>query len=95
MSEIPDVEADRQAFDIRGWAMQPGDAVFFHMLTIHHSYGVPGPGRRRAFSLRFLGDDMVHAPRRWTTSPEFADLDRQIPAGAAMEHELFPLLRSR
>lgn len=94
MSEIPAIEADRSAFDIRGWAMQPGDAVFFHMLTIHHAYGVPGANRRRAFSLRFLGDDMVHAPRTWVTSPQFDGLDAEIPAGAPMDHELFPVLRS-
>lgn len=93
MSEIPAIEADRDSFDIRGWAMEPGDAVFFHMLTIHHSYGVPGANRRRAFSLRFLGDDMVHAPRTWVTSPQFDGLEDQIPAGAPMDHELFPLLR--
>lgn len=93
LSEIPDIEADRDAHDIVGWEMQPGDAVFFHMLTIHHSYGVPGPRRRRAFSLRFLGDDMVHAPRTWVTSPNFDGLDLQIPPGAPMDHELFPLLR--
>ena len=94
MSEIPDVEADRSAHDIRGWAMQPGDAVFFHMLTIHHAYGVPGKNRRRAFSLRFLGDDMVHAPRRWRTSPQFDGLEAEIPAGEPMDHPLFPLLRA-
>lgn len=94
MSEIPDIESNRSDFDIRGWAMQPGDAVFFHMLTIHHAYGVPGTNRRRAFSLRFLGDDMVHAPRDWVTSPNFDGLNLEIPAGAAMDHELFPLLRA-
>lgn len=93
MSEIPDIESDREAFRILGWALQPGDAVFFHMLTIHHAYGVPGANRRRAFSLRFLGDDMVHAPRRWVTSPQFDGLEAEIPAGAPMEHALFPVLR--
>ena len=94
MSEIPNIEADRENFDIRGWAMEPGDAVFFHMLTIHHAYGVPGKNRRRAFSLRFLGDDMVHAPRDWVTSPNFDGLNLEIPAGAPMEHSLFPMLRA-
>ncbi len=93
MSEIPKIEADRNAFEILGWELQPGDAVFFHMLTIHHSYGVPGPNRRRAFSLRFLGDDMVHAPRDWITSPNFDGLNLEIPDGAPMEHHLFPMLR--
>ncbi len=93
LTEIPDIEADRASYDILGWAMQPGDAVFFHMLTVHHAYGVPGRNRRRAFSLRFLGDDMVHAPRRWRTSPQFDGLDEVIPAGAPMDHVLFPVLR--
>ena len=93
LSEIPAVESDRDAFDIRAWAMEPGDAVFFHMLTIHHSYGVPGANRRRAFSLRFLGDDMVHAPRPWVTSPQFDGLIADLPAGAPMDHPLFPVLR--
>lgn len=94
LSEIPDIEADRAAYDIRGWSLEPGDAVFFHMLTIHHSYGVFGPQRRRAFSLRFLGDDMVHAPRGWRTSPQFDGVDTQLPAGVPMDHPLFPMLRS-
>jgi ectoine hydroxylase-related dioxygenase (phytanoyl-CoA dioxygenase family) len=93
MSEIPNIEADRDSFEILGWGLQPGDAVFFHMLTTHHSYGVPGANRRRAFSLRFLGDDMVHAPRDWVTSPNFDGLNLEIPNGAPMDHALFPLLR--
>ncbi len=93
LGELPDVEADRSAYDIRHWAMEPGDAVFFHMLTLHHSYGVPGTSRRRAFSLRFLGDDMVHAPRRWVTSPQFDGLEEELPEGAPMDHPLFPVLR--
>ena len=94
MSEIPRVEDDRDSYDILGWAMEPGDAVFFHMLTIHHAYGVPGRHRRRAFSLRFLGDDMVHAPRRWRTSPQFDGLEEILPAGAPMAGPLFPVLRT-
>ncbi|HET8599664.1 MAG TPA: phytanoyl-CoA dioxygenase family protein [Segeticoccus sp.] len=93
LADLPDVEADRSRYDIRAWAMEPGDAVFFHMLTLHHSYGVPGRSRRRAFSLRFLGDDMVHAPRHWVTSPQFDGLEEELPAGSPMQHELFPVLR--
>jgi ectoine hydroxylase-related dioxygenase (phytanoyl-CoA dioxygenase family) len=75
------------------WALEPGDVVFFHMLTAHHAYGVAGPDRRRAFSLRFLGDDATHAPRPWPTSPQFDGLIDELPAGASMDHPLFPLLR--
>jgi ectoine hydroxylase-related dioxygenase (phytanoyl-CoA dioxygenase family) len=95
LAEIPDVEADRDAYEIRAWALEPGDAVFFHMLTAHHAYGVPGAPRRRAFSLRFLGDDATHAPRAWRTSPPFEGLEAELPAGAPMDHPLFPVLRVR
>lgn len=91
LGELPDVDADRDAFPILGWALEPGDAVFFHMLTLHGSGG--STGRRRAFSLRFLGDDMVHAPRAWRTSPEFAGLADELDAGVPMDHPLFPVLR--
>lgn len=92
LADLPDIEADRDRHEILGWALEPGDAVFFNMLTLHASGGVAGGGRRRAFSVRLLGDDMTHAPRTWTTSPPFPGLDRELPAGAPMEHPLFPLL---
>lgn len=96
LEELPDVDADRAAgggrFEILGWALEPGDAVFFHMLELHAAGGVDGPHRRRAFSVRFIGDDIVHAPREWTTSPEFPGLADELPAGAPMDHPLFPVL---
>ena len=75
--------------------MQPGDVVFFHIIEPHHDYGVYGTNRRRAFSVRFLGDDILHAPRRWATSPAFPVLDQELPAGAPMDHPRFPVLRVR
>ena len=77
---------------IIGWALEPGDAVCFHMLTLHASGGVTGTHRRRVFSVRFLGDDMRHAPRTWQTSPHFPGLEAELAAGAPMHHPLFPLI---
>ena len=94
LADLPDIEAQRDAFPILGWEIQPGDAVCFHMLMLHAAKGVDGPQRRRVFSLRFLGDDITHAPRRWKTSPDFPGLTAELPVGAAMNHPLFPLLWS-
>ena len=95
LEELPDIDADPDAFRIVGWALEPGDAVFFHMLTLHAAGGVSGASRRRAFSVRFLGDDATHAPRPWKTSPAFPGLADELPAGAPMEHPLFPILWER
>ena len=84
---------DRLADDrILGWALEPGDVIAFHMLALHASAGVDGDRRRRVFSLRVLGDDMVHAPRAWVTSPPFPGLADRLPAGAPMDDPLFPVL---
>lgn len=92
LQDLPDIEADRAAHPILGWATEPGDVVCFHMLTLHGAGGFEGPGRRRVFSVRFMGEDTRHAPRAWKTSPEFPGLAGELPAGAPMAHPLFPLL---
>jgi len=92
LADLPDIEADRAAHDILGWAVEPGDAIAFNMLTLHASAGLEPGRRRRVFSVRMLGDDMRHAPRRWKTSPDFPGLAEQLPAGAPMAHPLFPVL---
>jgi len=92
LRDLPDIDADRSAHRILGWELEPGDAVCFHMLTLHAAGGVAAGQRRRVFSVRLLGDDIRHAPRRWQTSPDFPELAAQLPEGAPMEHPLFPLL---
>jgi len=92
LADLPDIEANRAAFPILGWALEPGDVVAFHMLALHAAGGVAPGQRRRVFSLRYLGDDARHAPRRWTTSPDFPGLTDRLPPGAPMDDALFPLL---
>jgi len=96
LCEMGDIDDDlrRDPSAVRRWALEPGDAVAFHMLTVHGAPGVAGPQRRRVFSLRVLGDDMVHAPREWTTSPDFSSVidsrdDRRV-AGEPLTGEWFP-----
>lgn len=101
LGEMGDIDGRLESVpsQLRRWALEPGDAVAFHMLTVHGAPGVAGPGRRRVFSLRVLGDDMVYAPRSWTTSPDFSSListeDDPRVAGRPLGGEWFPRLWSR
>ena len=92
LQDLPDIEADRALHRVLGWEIAPGDVIAFHMLALHASAGVEPGRRRRVFSLRLVGDDVTHAPRRWLTSPAFPGLAAELPAGARLEHRLFPLL---
>jgi hypothetical protein len=55
-----------------GWDVEPGDVLAFHFRTLH---GAPGnqlsTSRRRAVSLRWLGDDARFGERPWTVSPPY------------------------
>ena len=92
LADLPDIESDRAAFDIRRFELAPGDAIFFDFLTVHGAPGFPYDSRRRILSLRYLSADARHAPRRWRTSPPFEGLTAELPAGAAMDHPLFPVV---
>jgi ectoine hydroxylase-related dioxygenase (phytanoyl-CoA dioxygenase family) len=92
LQELPDIEGTRAGQPIIGWELEPGDVVCFHMLTLHAAGPVDPDRRRRAFSVRFIGDDTTHAPRPWTTSPPFPGLEDELPAGAQMTHPLFPVV---
>jgi ectoine hydroxylase-related dioxygenase (phytanoyl-CoA dioxygenase family) len=92
LKDLPDIDGDPIKYRTLAWALEPGDALFFHMLTLHGAGGVGGGQRRRVLSVRFMGDDIVHAPRPWRTSPPFPGLAERLPAGAAMEQPEFPIL---
>jgi ectoine hydroxylase-related dioxygenase (phytanoyl-CoA dioxygenase family) len=92
LAELPDIDADPDAYRHLNWALEPGDAIAFTMLTLHAAGG--SAARRRVLSLRFAGDDVVHAPRAWKTSPDFPELEGVLPAGAALDHPVFPVVWS-
>jgi ectoine hydroxylase-related dioxygenase (phytanoyl-CoA dioxygenase family) len=90
LADLPNIDADRAKYRILGWALEPGDAVAFHMLTLHGSMG--SATRRRVFSVRFIGDDARHAQRPWKTSPDFPGLNARLAHGAPFDDPLFPLV---
>lgn len=92
LAELPAIDAAPEQFKQLAWALEPGDAVAFHMLTLHASGGVSPLQRRRVFSARYLGDDARHAVRPWRTSPPFAGLSERLADGAVMEDALFALV---
>lgn len=86
---VPDPDA--QDMDIREWNMQPGDAVAFNFMTLHGARGNHTNNRRRAFSLRLVGDDARYVARPGPTSPPFPGHD-MVP-GQRLREDWFPMLR--
>ncbi len=87
---VPDIEADRAAYEILGWALAPGDAVAFSYRTLHGAAPNHSPRRRRGFSVRVLGADARYAVRPGETSPPQADIG--LADGAPLDEAHFPVI---
>jgi ectoine hydroxylase-related dioxygenase (phytanoyl-CoA dioxygenase family) len=87
---VPD--PDNEQMLIREWSMQPGDAVAFAFTTLHGARGNTSNVRRRAFSLRFVGDDARYINRAGPTSPPFPGHDMQ--PGERLRADWFPVVYS-
>ena len=65
-----------------------GDAVLFNFKTVHGSTGNNSSKSRRAFSMRFIGDDVKYIDRGGPTSPPFDGIN--LKTGDLMRDDWFP-----
>ena len=102
LPRLPDIERERDRFDIVSFAVEPGDAIAFHPSMLHGGAPTPAGGRRRTLSLRFFGSDVVYAPRQGFSGmlPDepttfFEELPARLAPGAPFRHPGFPKVRPR
>ncbi len=65
----PDIESNRDQYDILSWDMQPGDCIAFHPMMLHGAAGNTMKIRRRALQSTWLGDDCVYGARQVEVEP--------------------------
>ena len=87
---MPDIESERDRHTILAWDVTPGDLLAFSGFTLHGAPGnITSTRRRRAYTVRYTGDDMRYAPRPATMpvldNPELA-------AGDRLDSALFPVV---
>lgn len=90
---MPVPDPDAQGMDVREWALEPGDAVAFNYGILHGARGNDSDTRRRAFSLRLVGDDARYTTRPGPTSPPFPGHDME--QGQRLREDWFPVLFRR
>ena len=87
---IPVLDPDAEGMSVLEWPLEPGDAVAFNFKVLHGARGNLAADRRRAFSLRFVGDDARYVERPGRTSPPFPGHDMQ--PGQVLREDWFPVL---
>lgn len=94
LPRLPDIEADRSAWDILSYAIEPGDIVVFHPAMLHGGAPTAAGIRRRTLSLRFFGKSAIYAERPAPApAPLIAGLHDALSAGEPFRHPAFPRLR--
>lgn len=91
--KAPDPDQAPDKYDVVEWEMEPGDAVAFNYKILHGARGNNLPFRRRAFSLRFVGDDARYISRPGPTSPPF--LGHNMQDGEQLREDWFPVVYSK
>ena len=87
---MPVPDPDAEGMKILEWDMDPGDAVAFHYGVLHGARGNQTKKRRRAFSLRLVGDDARYVERPGPTSPPFPG--HNMEPGDRLREDWFPII---
>ena len=90
---MPVPDPDAEGMRVLEWPMAPGDAVAFDFRVLHGARGNDSAIRRRAFSLRLVGDDARFVTRPGRTSPPFPGHD--MNPGDRLRADWFPVILDR
>ena len=90
--KIPNIENNRDKYEIISYECDIGDAIAFNYATIHSAYGNNSKNRRRAFSLRLTGDDARYIKRQGEMSPPFPEV--KLKNDDVLDCDTFPVLIS-
>jgi ectoine hydroxylase-related dioxygenase (phytanoyl-CoA dioxygenase family) len=93
MEPVPDIDGNPQSYDIAAWPLQSGDTIVFDFRTLHGTGDATVNKIRRAFSTRWLGDDVRYCERPGETSPPY--VDHGMKQGDKMREDWFPILWRR
>lgn len=90
LEPLPDIEGNREAYDIVTYPSSPGDVIVHHSRLVHGS----GPNystdrRRRAVSVRYAGDDVRYAFRK--SAPPQPHHRHSLKEGDRLGGEQFPV----
>jgi ectoine hydroxylase-related dioxygenase (phytanoyl-CoA dioxygenase family) len=88
--EVPDIDANSDEFDIVAESFEPGDTILFDYRTLHGTSDAEIKNTRRAFSTRWMGDDVTYCERSGETSPPYTD--HGMKHADRMREDWFPVL---
>ncbi|MBI1179502.1 MAG: hypothetical protein GC201_03025 [Alphaproteobacteria bacterium] len=95
LPRLPDIEQERDKWDIVSFDITPGDVVLLHPGVLHGGGHTTEGRRRRTLSVRLYGDDIVFAtrPDSRPTVPLTPGLKLKLKPGDPLRSPYYPRIR--
>ncbi len=87
---FPEIDEARDVDRLRSFDLEPGDAIAFDYHTLHNAPPNQTGTRRRAVSLRYIGEDVRFVDRPHELSPPFTDMGLSLKMGDPLPEDWFP-----
>jgi hypothetical protein len=82
MPRLPNIEGERDKWDVVSWPVTPGDLIVFDFATLHGGAATHVGQRRRTLTLRFFGERAVFAPKTLISGlPNEPDMTERMKPG--------------
>lgn len=95
LDSVPDIDANKNQYEILSWNLEPGDITIHHPLILHGSSGnFSNNVRRRGLALRYIGDDVTwdDRPGTFITNEKFKKIlpSLNFKKGDSLNSKIFP-----
>lgn len=84
---MPDIDANRDQYQILSWELGPGDALLFNAMILHGSRPNSAAQNRRAITTRWTGDDVRYKPIEGVVRELW---NHDLKKGDALSGSLYP-----
>jgi ectoine hydroxylase-related dioxygenase (phytanoyl-CoA dioxygenase family) len=95
---FPDIEGNRNQYDIASWEMEPGDVICFNGRAIHGGSGnLPEGSELRVFNTKWAGDDVRVKFRESGMDPDHSEAMSEVGLGPGdpLGTDLYPKVWTR
>ena len=93
MESVPELSELKSRGQITAWSLEPGDAIVFDFRTLHGTSDAQVKNLRRAFSTRWIGEDVTFCERPGEVSPPY--VNHGMKHGDPMREDWFPVFWCR
>ena len=90
---MPDIDSDREKYNVVSWEMAAGDCVAFNGRIIHGGSGQLNSGRElQVFNTQWLGNDVKVHFKSYGMDPDHTDKMRHcgMNSGDAVDGSVYP-----